>query len=114
LYERVIHVITVIHGGSDNDFVDGICGVHKCQMISTNVSTNVSTSRLGPPAHAEHTGHASVTFLRAISEYEETQSFILALAIISGARCLATVSEAGHRFILPGLGSGIRKAEREF
>jgi hypothetical protein len=66
------------------------------------------------PAHAEHTGHASVTFLRAISEYEETQSFILALAIISGTRCLATASEAGHRFILPGLGSGIRNAEKEF
>ncbi|KAJ7927134.1 hypothetical protein B0H13DRAFT_1861674 [Mycena leptocephala] len=26
LYERVIHVITIIHGGPNNNFVDGICG----------------------------------------------------------------------------------------
>ncbi|KAJ7937772.1 hypothetical protein B0H13DRAFT_1852070 [Mycena leptocephala] len=39
------------------------------------------------PAHAEHTGHASVTF---------TQSFILAPAIISGARCLPTVGRWIH------------------
>jgi hypothetical protein len=25
LCERVIHVIIIIHGGSDNTFVDGIC-----------------------------------------------------------------------------------------
>jgi hypothetical protein len=77
-------------------------------MISTNVSTNASTR---DPAHAEHTAHAAVTFLRAISESEETESFVLALSIISDAR---SVSEAGHRFILPGPGSEMRKAEREF
>ncbi|KAJ7795494.1 hypothetical protein B0H14DRAFT_2620913 [Mycena olivaceomarginata] len=66
------------------------------------------------PAHAEHTGHPSVTFLRAISESEETESFVLAPAIISGVRCLSIVSEAGHRFILPGPEPKIRKAEREF
>ncbi|KAJ7714707.1 14-3-3 domain-containing protein [Mycena olivaceomarginata] len=38
------------------------------------------------PAHAEYTGHASVTFLRVISESEETESFVLSPAIISGAR----------------------------
>ncbi|KAJ7936677.1 hypothetical protein B0H13DRAFT_1853107 [Mycena leptocephala] len=65
-------------------------------------------------AHAEHMGHASVTSLRTISESEGTESFVLAPAIISGVRCLATVSEAGHRFILPGPGPEIRKAEREF
>ncbi|KAJ7809943.1 hypothetical protein B0H14DRAFT_2607664 [Mycena olivaceomarginata] len=60
------------------------------------------------PAHAEHTGHASVTLLRAISEYEETQSFILALAIISGTRCLAT--EGGKRILKP-VEAGIPQVE---
>ncbi|KAJ6579858.1 hypothetical protein B0H10DRAFT_1962736 [Mycena sp. CBHHK59/15] len=50
------------------------------------------------PADAGHTGHASVTFLRVISESEETESFVLAPAIISGPRCLETVSpDPGRR-----------------
>ncbi|KAJ7858897.1 hypothetical protein B0H13DRAFT_1901668 [Mycena leptocephala] len=64
------------------------------------------------PAHAEHTGHASVTFLRAISEFEETESFVLAPAIISGMRCPATaVDQEGGKRIPKPVGTGILQAE---
>ncbi|KAJ7793940.1 hypothetical protein B0H13DRAFT_1935342 [Mycena leptocephala] len=36
------------------------------------------------PAHVEHTGHTSVTLLRAISESEEKESFVLAAAARAG------------------------------
>ncbi|KAJ7904010.1 hypothetical protein B0H13DRAFT_1881945 [Mycena leptocephala] len=44
------------------------------------------------PAHVEHTGHTSVMFLRAISESEEKESFVLAAAARAGLQHLSPIS----------------------
>ncbi|KAJ7923674.1 hypothetical protein B0H13DRAFT_1864660 [Mycena leptocephala] len=56
--------------------------IHKCihKCINKQAGTPLMSS----------TRHASVTSLRAISESEGTESFVLAPAKNSGVRCLAT------------------------